>query len=531
MDFKTISPAAAKSLLHSGDEVAFLDVREAAAFGEGHPLFAIPCPYSRIELSTLALAPRDNVPIILIDDGDGVAERAAQRLVACFYQDVSVVDGGMPAWTAAGFGSFAGVNVPSKTLGELLEHSLHPAMIDAATLADWQKTGRPHHFFDARPPDEFTKMSIDGARCLPNGELAHRLASVVHDDATPVVITCAGRTRGIVGALGLAAAGIPNPVYALENGTQGWALAGFPLARGATPDPFPELDATDRQASRQRARQVIERNGLSRVTTREIDALLNDETRTTYRFDLRSAPERAGRPCPAAMPALAGQLVQSTDLHVAVRRSRLVLVDDTGLRGALAALFLRALGFEPHLLVLDDEPGASLAFARKTGLLPVPAAKQITAVEARQRATNPGVVVIDIRSSQARERGRLAGSTWAVRAKLPESVPTGTSGVILHTTDAASAAACSLDLTDLGIAAWWLDANLETCAQAGWSFDNTRQPMSRDEAVDRVWFVHDRHDGNREASLQYLAWEMGLVAQLDAEERAEFADVELFPTP
>lgn len=529
MDIRRISPRAAKGLLHSGDEVAFLDVRETAVFGEGHPLFAIPCPYSRIEVLTLALVPRVDVPIMLIDGGDGISERAAWRLLACGYRNLMAVDGGMPAWTGAGFGAFAGVNVPSKTLGELLEHSHHPRMIDAQTLHEWQRTGQPHHFFDARPPDEFAKMSIKGARCLPNGELAHRFASVVHDDAVPVVITCAGRTRGIVGALGLVVAGVRNPVFALENGTQGWALAGFPLDRGATPDPFPNLDPADRQESRQRARQVTEGSDVSRISTLQVEALLNDEARTSYLFDLRSAPERAERPCPGAVPVLAGQLVQSTDQYVGVRHARIVLVDDAGLRAALAALFLRALGFELHLLVLDDEPAAPLSFGRKAAFQPAPVPTPITAVEAMRRAAHPGAAVIDIRPSQDRERGRLADSIWAVRAELPRLLPPGTSEVILHTADAARAAACSLDLADRGVSTCWLNADLVACAQAGWSVDNTQQPMSREHAVDRVWFVHDRHDGNREASLQYLAWEMGLLAQLDADERAEFADMKLAP--
>jgi hypothetical protein len=37
-----------------------------------------------------------------------------------------------------------------------------------------------------------------------------------------------------------------------------------------------------------------------------------------------------------------------------------------------------------------------------------------------------------------------------------------------------------------------------------------------------LFFVHDRHAGNKAAMRQYLAWETGLLAQLDAQERAEF---------
>ena len=42
------------------------------------------------------------------------------------------------------------------------------------------------------------------------------------------------------------------------------------------------------------------------------------------------------------------------------------------------------------------------------------------------------------------------------------------------------------------------------------------------ECIDYLFFVHDRHAGNREAMKQYLAWETGLLAQLDEQDRASF---------
>ena len=42
------------------------------------------------------------------------------------------------------------------------------------------------------------------------------------------------------------------------------------------------------------------------------------------------------------------------------------------------------------------------------------------------------------------------------------------------------------------------------------------------ECIDYLFFVHDRHDGNKAAARQYLAWETGLLAQLDDEERGAF---------
>src|SRR5690606_7161350 len=101
-------------------------------------------------------------------------------------------------------------------LGELAEHAWHPQTIDAPTLKRWQEEGRGFRLFDARPPSEYAKMRVPGAVCLPNGELAHRYAAAVEDPTAPVVVTCAGRTRGIVGVLGLRLAGIDRAVYALE---------------------------------------------------------------------------------------------------------------------------------------------------------------------------------------------------------------------------------------------------------------------------------------------------------------------------
>ena len=39
-----------RAFLNDGREIALVDVREAGQFGEGHPFFAIPLPYSRLEL-------------------------------------------------------------------------------------------------------------------------------------------------------------------------------------------------------------------------------------------------------------------------------------------------------------------------------------------------------------------------------------------------------------------------------------------------------------------------------------------------
>ena len=84
----TITATQASQRLHSGAEIAFLDLREAGEFGEKHPLFAIPAPFSQLELSISRLVPRLAAPIMLLDGGDGISQRGAARLEALGYSDV-----------------------------------------------------------------------------------------------------------------------------------------------------------------------------------------------------------------------------------------------------------------------------------------------------------------------------------------------------------------------------------------------------------------------------------------------------------
>ena len=236
MTAERITPQQLKPRLTGTDEIAFLDVREHGQAGEGHPFFSVPLPYSELESRAESLLPCRSTELIVMDDGDGVAERAAQRLSALGYRRISELDGGAPGWAAAGYTLYKGVHVPSKTFGELLEHAENTPNVTADELRRWQQTGRALTLLDGRSPAEFRKMSLPAARSCPNAELGFRIRELVPDESTTVVINCAGRTRSILGVEGLRLLNVPNPVYALENGTQGWRLAGFDLgARRRTP--------------------------------------------------------------------------------------------------------------------------------------------------------------------------------------------------------------------------------------------------------------------------------------------------------
>src|SRR5215469_12058637 len=140
-----------KAWLSDGREIALLDVREAGQFGEGHPFFAVPLPYSRLELGLADLVPNPNVRLVLTDGGDGTAARAAQRAEEAGYCNLHILKGGADGWRRAGYTLYAGVNVPSKTFGELIEHRRQTPCVTAAELQAMRESGENMVIVDGRP--------------------------------------------------------------------------------------------------------------------------------------------------------------------------------------------------------------------------------------------------------------------------------------------------------------------------------------------------------------------------------------------
>ena len=510
---RIITAIEANARLLGPGECALIDLREPGPFSEGHPLFAVPCPFSELETSIGALVPRLSAPVILIDGGDGIAEEAAGILAAMGYSDLSRVDGGAPAWGAAGLTLFPGVHVPSKTLGELAELALHPRPLSPETLAAWRAEGRAFHFYDTRPASEHAQMTVPGAVCLPNGELVHRIDSLPPEG--PVVLTCAGRTRGIVGAASLSLIAPGREVWWLEDGTQGWRLAGHDLVRGNAPAPLP---ASDGDATRARAETFMATHGIAEIGAAEVARMLGEDRRTTFVLDVRDPAEARADPIPSAVSAPVVTLVQATDRFIGPRRARAVLVDDPGLRGALAAYWLRALGFEVFACRIDE--GLRALPPRVVPDLPRATIPKIGAAEALAEQAAGRAILVDLRSSTAHTAGTVAGALWSHRAALSD-LPQGPA-LFLIGDDGPRAELAAASLTGRGRADVRLVVGGFPALEAAGASILPGRDMPLSEAVDIISFAHGRHEGNAEASRLYLSWEKGLVDQLSPEERAQF---------
>src|ERR1700688_1505295 len=97
-----------KTWLGDAREIALLDVSEHGQYGSGHPFFAVPLPYSRFEPGLPVLVPNPAVRLVLCDQGDGVATRAAARAAALGYHNLHILTGGNAAWRRAGYTLYAG---------------------------------------------------------------------------------------------------------------------------------------------------------------------------------------------------------------------------------------------------------------------------------------------------------------------------------------------------------------------------------------------------------------------------------------
>lgn len=522
MNNQLIDADTLKSWLHDDQELALFDVREHGLYGTQHLLFAIPLPYSVLERDIERLAPRRHVRLVLMDDDETVANRAAKRLVAYGYTNVHVLRHGIQSWRDAGYGLFAGVNVPSKTFGELVEHTCNTPSVSARQLSQWITDDKNIVVLDGRPYPEYQKMNIPSAICCPNGELAYRIHDLVKDDTTTIVINCAGRTRSILGAQTLINLGLKNPIYALENGTQGWVLSDLTLENGSTRKYPDVVTKQGLEQARQQAYALAGRLDVPFIDVGDVAELQKQDTVSVFLCDVRTDEEFASGTLPGAQHTPGGQLIQATDHYIGVRGARLVVFDSDGIRAPVIASWLRQLGHDACVLKdgVDADGKALKAAPIRTQPSHVTLPKITPEVLAAQMKTESPYVV-DVRSSAAYRKNHIPGSVWSIRPRIRQHVPERAETVVFVADDPIIAALAASEL-GTGCRAYLLSEGVQGWRAAGFAVESSPCSPPDRERIDYLFFVHDRHDGNKEAARQYLAWELGLIAQLDKQERRVF---------
>lgn len=523
---RSIGAAELKARLRGGDELALIDVREDVEFHASHLLFAANVPLSRLERMIDDLVPRRGAPVVVCDAGDGLAARAARRLEWLGYGDVAVLDGGNAAWEAAGGVLFAGANVPSKAFGEFVEHACGTPHITAQELKARIDSGEDLVILDSRPWDEFRIMSIPGGQDCPGAELAYRARDAVPSPDTLVVVNCAGRTRSIIGAQSLINAGLPNRVVALKDGTMGWELAGFAVARKSDRR-APPVSPAGLERARAAAAAVAARAGVRRINAAALERMRAErEARTLYVLDVRTPEEYESGHLPDAVHAFGGQLVQATDRFIAVRGARVVLVDDTEARALMTASWLRQMGWEDVYVLEGGIGGQRLEQGKRRprmlGLDKV--APPVLAPAALRAALQDGrAVLLDLADARHFKAGHVPGAWYAVRSKLPaglDRLPAGAT-LVFTSSDGRFAKLAAAEVAEAtGRATGVLEGGTAAWTAAGLPLEQGEAQLLHPRI--EPWSPYDDAHRTRQSMLDYLTWEVDLYDRIKRDGDARF---------
>jgi thiosulfate/3-mercaptopyruvate sulfurtransferase len=231
----------------------FLDVDGDLAIPPGpglpgrHPLPDPTAFTRRLEAAGIG----DEHRVVVYDDvGGWVAARLWWMLDSLGHPNVSVLDGGIAAWLAAG-GPLS-TDVPAFAPGRLLLASAWRRTIDRQTLLDrlgsvtvLDARAAPRYRGEIEPIDLVaghipTSLSapIDG-NIGPDGQflgpaaLRARFASF-GETSRPVVTYCGSGVAACANALAMRVAGLPDPLLYAGSWSD-WSTAGFPVATGPEP--------------------------------------------------------------------------------------------------------------------------------------------------------------------------------------------------------------------------------------------------------------------------------------------------------
>lgn len=509
--------------LQDKEEIAFVDIREEGIHAQGHPLFAVNIPFSRLEIDFPRLVPRAATRVVLLSESS-LAPTAKQRISALGYHAVHVLDGGIEAWTDAGQPLFASANVPSKAFAEYVEQTYHTPHIEAFKLDALIKSGADVVILDSRTTEEFERFHVPGAISAPGPDVIHSFSDFVKSSETFVVVSCAGRTRGIIGAQALINAGVPNKVAALSGGTQGWQLAGLELEWN-TPRPQRKSPSAEaREVAHRLADRIARRFAVPLIGLPTLKEFRADTERTTYLFDVRSPAEFGEDHAAHFLSAPGGQLVQAVDKYAGTRGARIVLTDDDGVRAIVTAHWLRQLGWDAFVLpgfTSGEAPPPSPHYRPRNSH----AVADVIATHSVKAWLDNGAILLSVDASADYRRSHPEGAIWTNRSRLralPSKVRNA-QRVIVTACDRELAQLAAVDIAELGAAHVAVFPGGDSSWQAaGLRLISTPDEPKDEDRIDHVSWLHDRHTGNPVSSRAYLDWEAGLPVAIGLPETVGF---------
>jgi hypothetical protein len=138
-------------------------------------------------------------------------------------------------------------------------------------------------------------------------------------------------------------------------------------------------------------------------------------------------------------------------------------------------------------------------------------------------ALEAGAQLVDLNPGMAYRARHIRGARWGLRPRLGDLGLDPAREIILAATDPMIAELAAIDLRELGCTALsGLPGAAQDWADAGLDLEESPGEPTDAACIDYLFFVHDRHAGNLEAARRYLAWETGLLDQMDEQEKSVY---------
>jgi thiosulfate/3-mercaptopyruvate sulfurtransferase len=250
------SPGAGRAAFEAGHVpgAIFLDLDVDLAAPEGPGRHPLPSPADFRDRLEAAGIGSDDLVVAYDDTSGATAARLWWMLDDLGHERVAILDGGFPAWVAAGYP--VSTDAPeARPRGHLVLHDAWKRVADRHAVAAGLGTfvlldarAGPRYRGEVEPVDRVpghipTARSAPSASYLgPNGrllgatDLSERFATLGVDESNgaSVVTSCGSGVTASLTSLAMRVAGLPDPIL-YPGSYSDWSSAGLPIATGPEP--------------------------------------------------------------------------------------------------------------------------------------------------------------------------------------------------------------------------------------------------------------------------------------------------------
>ncbi len=218
------TPEEVEALIAAADKnpVYLVDIRTQQEFEAGHVPGFWWCPGGQAVQRTDELMAIKSARIVLCCDGIARAGITGSWLRQMGFPNVSILDGGAPAWAASGHSLESG-SAEAEPWG-LAEARAAIRYLHPNELMDLLKTPGPPQVIHVGTSREFAAGHVPGARWVPRGWLEPRIEALVPDWTEPIVVTDEDAVDAFLAAATLRQLGY-HDVTVLAGGMQAWRAA------------------------------------------------------------------------------------------------------------------------------------------------------------------------------------------------------------------------------------------------------------------------------------------------------------------